>query len=82
MSVLAGACAVGDWHVCALARYKRERDRTSARRGRDDLARAAASDDENVYAAVVEATLAGATHGEIVAQLRDVLGFGEPLIVA
>jgi methylmalonyl-CoA mutase N-terminal domain/subunit len=45
------------------------------------LARAAASPDENIFAAVVDAADADATHGEIVACLRRELGFGQPLVV-
>ncbi len=64
-----------------LARYKRNRDSEAVGRALDDLARAAESEKENVYAAVVEATIAGATHGEVVATLRREMGNGEPLIV-
>ncbi len=67
--------------LASLARYKRNRDNASARRALDGLARAAASDKENLYAAVVEAAVAGATHGEVVARLRREMGDGEPLIV-
>lgn len=64
-----------------LARYKRNRDSETVGRALDGLARAAQSEKENVYAAVVEATVAGATHGEVVARLRREFGDGEPLIV-
>ena len=64
-----------------LTRYKADRDRTAASRGLDDLARAAEGDDENVFEKIVDATCSGATHGEICARLRDVYGFGDPLIV-
>jgi methylmalonyl-CoA mutase N-terminal domain/subunit len=64
-----------------LARFKAERDNFATRRALDRLARAAESADENVYAEVVNAAEANATHGEIVKVLRDVLGFGQPLIV-
>ncbi len=50
-------------------------------RALDGLARAAASEKQNVYAAVVEAIVAGATHGEVVARLRREMGDGQPLIV-
>ena len=64
-----------------LARYRKSRDRSSVERAVDDLARAANSADQNVYASVVDAAVAGATHGEIVAVLRREMGNGEPLIV-
>jgi methylmalonyl-CoA mutase N-terminal domain/subunit len=34
----------------------------------------------NVFESVVMAAGEGATHGEIVRTLREVLGFGEPLV--
>lgn len=67
--------------IARLKAYKADRDQTAARRGLDDLARAAEGRDENVYAAVVAAAGAGVTHGEICGKLRDVYGFGDPLIV-
>lgn len=67
-------------HLETLARYKRERSRDDVRNALDALARSAASEHENVYAHVVDAAVAGATHGEIVARLRDEMGFGEPLV--
>ena len=56
--------------------------RAQVRGALDALARAAESKDENVYERVVEAACAGVTHGEICAKLRQVYGFGQPLIVA
>jgi methylmalonyl-CoA mutase N-terminal domain/subunit len=64
-----------------LRSYKQGRNNDPVRRALDTLARAAESGNDNVYAAVVEATIAGATHGEVVARLRRALGNGEPLIV-
>ena len=66
-----------------LARYKRARsmdavDAVDA--SLDALARGAASEQDNVYEKVVDAAIAGATHGEIVATLREEMGFGEPLV--
>jgi methylmalonyl-CoA mutase N-terminal domain/subunit len=46
----------------------------------DALARGAASEQDNVYEKVVDAAIAGATHGEMVATLREEMGFGEPLV--
>jgi methylmalonyl-CoA mutase, N-terminal domain len=64
-----------------LKRFKAARDQGAVRRARDALARAAASEDENVFGKVVDAACAGVTHGEICAELRKVYGFGSPLIV-
>ncbi len=64
-----------------LARYRKTRDNTAVDRGLDDLARAANSENENIYAAVVDATVAGATHGEIVSTLRREMADGEPLMI-
>ena len=66
----------------ALERYKAERSQAAVARALDDLARAAASETENVYAKVVDAADAGVTHGEICGCLRRELGDGQPLIVA
>ena len=66
--------------LARLALFKSERNGAATRRALDDLARAAESDDRNVFEAVVAAALAQATHGEIVRVLRDVMGFGNPLI--
>ncbi len=46
----------------------------------DRLARSVADEGDNVFEKVVDAAIAGATHGEIVAKLREEMGFGEPLV--
>lgn len=69
-------------HVEALKKFKVERDQGAVIRALDDLARAANSQDENVYEKVVAAAGAGVTHGEICHRLRDVYGFGRPQVVA
>ncbi len=63
-----------------LARYKRERALEPVQRALDALARSTADGRENVFENVVEAAIAGATHGEIVSTLRQEMGFGEPLV--
>ncbi|MEM9132283.1 MAG: acyl-CoA mutase large subunit family protein [Actinomycetota bacterium] len=65
-----------------FADFKAGRSRDEVDRRLTGLRRAARSDDENIFARVVDAAGAGVTHGEIVAALRDELGFGDPLIVA
>ena len=63
-------------------RFKRDRDAGRVATALDALARAAASETENVFARIVEAAEADVSHGEIVACLRQELGFGRPLVVA
>ncbi len=63
-----------------LAAYKAGRSKVSVKRALDQLARAAADEKFNVFEYVVNAAGEGATHGEIVRTLRDVLGFGQPLV--
>jgi methylmalonyl-CoA mutase N-terminal domain/subunit len=70
-----------DAQLARLRRFKTERSRDEIRRALDALARAAESENENVYAAIVDAACARVTHGEICAALRNVYGFGMPLIV-
>jgi methylmalonyl-CoA mutase N-terminal domain/subunit len=65
-----------------LKRYKAARGRDSVARALTELGHAAASRDANVFEAVVDGACAGLTHGEICAKLREVYGFGNPLIVA
>jgi len=74
--------AAMDAHVQEFREYKRNRSERDVSRGIDGLRRAAEDESLNVFASVVEAAGAGVTHGEIVATLRDELGFGDPLIVA
>lgn len=64
-----------------LERYRKHRDNDAVARALDQLAEAANSDGINVYGAAVDAVIAGATHGEVVATLRREMGTGEPLIV-
>lgn len=68
-------------HLEQFENYKRNRNQASVQKALDNLARAANSKDENIYAMVVDATLAAVTHGEIVSCLRREFGDGIPLIV-
>ncbi|MEM9034289.1 MAG: acyl-CoA mutase large subunit family protein [Actinomycetota bacterium] len=69
-------------HVEAFVASKAARSRAQVDGALTALRRAAQSEDQNIYAKVVEAAEAGVTHGEIVGALRDELGFGHPLVVA
>ncbi len=66
-------------YLARLAAYKSGRDNGAVRRALDDLARAAADERENLFEWAVNAVRAGATHGEIGARARAVLGAGAPL---
>ena len=74
-----------DWmqgQIDRLAAYKANRDQGGVTTALSDMRTAARSESENTFAAIVVATRAGATQGEIIAVLRDELGFGRPLVVA
>ena len=64
-----------------LESYRLNRDSGAVDTALDNLSQAANRDGVNVYAAVVDAALAGVTHGEIVACLRREFGDGTPLIL-
>lgn len=64
-----------------LARFKQERSAAAVEQALGELARAAQSKSDNVFAQVVNAAEAGATHGEICGRLRRELGFGQPLTI-
>jgi methylmalonyl-CoA mutase N-terminal domain/subunit len=67
-------------HLDEFARWKAQRSASDADRALAALARAAQGSD-NAFGAVVDAAIAGCTHGEICATLRRELGFGQPLVV-
>ncbi len=71
-----------DGYLARLDAYKKNRDLGTVQRATTALARACNSQDENVFARVVEAALSGVTHGEICATVRAEMGFGHPLVVA
>jgi methylmalonyl-CoA mutase N-terminal domain/subunit len=67
-------------HLAAFAAWKQQRSGEAVAKALDGLARAAQAD-ANTFGAVVDAAIAGCTHGEICATLRRELGFGQPLVV-
>jgi len=69
-------------HVAEFMAYKANRSSSAVRCTLAALARAAVSSGENVFGRIVEAAEVGVTHGEIVACLRQELGFGHPLVAA
>jgi methylmalonyl-CoA mutase N-terminal domain/subunit len=70
-----------DLQLAQLDHYRRARDQGAVDAALERLAGAANSADANVYSSVVDAALADATHGEIVACLRREFGDGVPLIL-
>jgi methylmalonyl-CoA mutase N-terminal domain/subunit len=68
--------------VSRLREIKRERSQIAVDRSIKELRQSARSEKENLFAAEIEAVRAGLTQGEIIAVLREELGFGQPLIVA
>ena len=69
-------------HIAKFKQFKQERDQVRVASALETLKRAAISTNENIYEKIVEAAQADDTHGEIIAVLRQELGFGQPLIVA
>ena len=78
-----------DAQIAKLCAFKASRSGAGVAKALDGLARAAQStpsptattSDGNVFGAVVDAAIAGVTHGEICAALRRELGFGQPLTI-
>jgi len=68
--------------VSKLRKMKDERSKASVDRSTQTLRKVVQSEKENIFAAEIEAVRAGLTQGEIIAVLREELGFGHPLIVA
>lgn len=70
-----------DDFLTRLADFRRQRDQRRVDDALAALVAAFSSDTDNTYGRVVEATLAGATHGEICQAVRDAVGVGEPLVI-
>ena len=70
-----------DRYLARLADYRASREKARVDRALGELAEGAATSGGNLYEKVIDATRAGATQGEIVAVLRQVVGDGQPLIV-
>ncbi len=68
-------------HLAHFAQWKAQRSQDAVSRALASLARSAQGDGGNIFGAVVDAAIAGCTHGEICATLRRELGFGHPLVV-
>ena len=61
-----------------LEKYKSNRNRSDYNNAISRLQQAAQDETQNVYGAIVEAICSGVTHGEVVHQIRQELGFGQP----
>jgi len=70
-----------DAYLSRLASFRSHRDQHRVDGALAALAGAFENETENTYGLIVDATEAGATHGEICQTVRDAVGFGEPLIV-
>lgn len=64
-------------HVEDFQRFKAGRSQEKVQHALDALSRAAADVGDNIFGRVVEAALAGCTHGEICHTVRRELGFGD-----
>ncbi len=77
--------AVMGAHIKDFQAWKAARDQGAVQAALDDLARAATATpaglETNTFGKLVEAAIAGATHGEICHTLRRELGFGDPLVM-
>ncbi len=63
-------------HVEEFKRFKEQRSKAEVQHALDALARAATDGKDNVFGRVVQAALAGCTHGEICHTVRREMGFG------
>ena len=70
-----------DAYLTRLKAFKAERSAAAVDKALAALAAAAQSKRDNVFAQVVAAAEASATHGEICATLRREMGFGQPLTI-
>jgi methylmalonyl-CoA mutase N-terminal domain/subunit len=70
-----------DKQIARYQRFKAARSQDGVQRALDALARAANEETLNTYEKVVDAALAGVTHGEICTCLRREMGFGQPLCI-
>ena len=68
-------------HVENFKAFKAGRSQRAVANAMAGLESAAQDNTENIFARVIDAAEAGVTHGEIIACLRQELGFGQPLIV-
>lgn len=68
-------------HIDGFAAWKGARSASAVGQALDHLSRSCEDPAANLFGAVVDAARVGLTHGEICAQLRKDLGFGQPLVI-
>jgi methylmalonyl-CoA mutase N-terminal domain/subunit len=68
-------------HIERFDAWRNARSRAAVGKALDGLSRAAESEKENLFGAVVDAARAGLTNEEICSRLRRDLGFGTPLAI-
>jgi methylmalonyl-CoA mutase N-terminal domain/subunit len=68
-------------HVERFDAWRNARSRADVDKALDGLSRAAESESENLFGAVVDAARMGLTNEEICSRLRRDLGFGDPLVI-
>ena len=71
-----------DEQLATLKRFKSERSQSAVQKALDGLSNAAENRNINIMKKTVEASDANVTHREIRMHLRDILGYGYPLIAA
>jgi methylmalonyl-CoA mutase, N-terminal domain len=68
-------------HLDSFAAWKKARPQAAVDKALADLSRACTDPQANTFGAVVDAARSGLTHGEICSQMRQDLGFGQPLAI-
>jgi len=70
-----------DNHLRRLEKYKKNRDQHRVEQALARLKEATKDNSLNIFEETISAIEAGCTHGEVIKELRDQLGFGYPNIV-
>jgi len=70
-----------DTQLEKLKLFKQNRDNNKTKKALDTLKESAMDENINIFEATMHALRDNATHGEVVGVLRNVFGFGKPLLV-
>lgn len=68
-------------HIDGFSAWKNDRSASEVSQALNHISRSCEDPSANLFGAVVDAARVGLTHGEICAQLRKDLGFGQPLVI-